>query len=79
MIGDRAPSQYLAGIRSTTGFPFDAVLASHCLPTGDDSPVWTDDYETFLIWRQDRLWQDIRRVTGVAGATDLEANDMEAA
>ena len=34
MISDRAPSDYLAQIRDTHGFPFDAVLMSHCLPTG---------------------------------------------
>jgi len=79
MISARAPSQYLADIRNTLGFPFEAVLASHCLPTGDHSPFWADDYETFLMWRQDRLWQDIRRVTGVVDATDLEGNEVEAA
>ena len=79
MISTRAPSQYLADIRNTAGFPFEAVLASHCLPTGDHSPFWADDYETFLMWRQDRLWQDIRRVTGVVDATDLEGNEVEAA
>jgi hypothetical protein len=79
MISARAPSQYLADIRNTPGFPFDAVLASHCLPTGDHSPFWTDDYEIFLMWRQDRLWQDIRRVTGVIDAADLEGSEVEAA
>ena len=79
IISARAPSQYLAEIRHTPGFPFEAVLASHCLPTGDNSPFWTDDYETFLQWRQDRLWQDIRRVTGVVDATDLEGKVEEAA
>ena len=39
MISDRAPSDYLAEIRNTPGFPFDAVLASHGLPTGADSPL----------------------------------------
>jgi hypothetical protein len=79
IISARAPSQYLADIRNTSGFPFEAVLASHCLPTGDHSPFWNDDYETFLQWRQNRLWQDIQRVTGVADAADLEGNGVEAA
>ena len=79
IISARAPSQYLVEIRNTLGFPFEPVLASHCLPTGDNSQFWTDDYETFLMWRQDRLWQDIRRVTGVVDATDLEGNEEEAA
>ena len=73
MISARAPSDYMSEIRNTPGFPFDAVLQSHCLPTGDDAPFWTDDYESFLAWRQKRLWQEIQRATGVAEATDLEA------
>jgi hypothetical protein len=79
IIGDRAPSDYLAAIRNTPGFPFDVVLASHCLPTGMNSPFWTDDYDTFLDWRQERLWKDIKRVTGAIDAADLEAIDQEAA
>ncbi len=77
MISNRAPSDYLNEIRNTPGFPFDEVLASHCLPTGSDSPLWIDDYEAFLEWRQARLWQEIQRVTGIVAPTDLEAQDME--
>jgi hypothetical protein len=79
MISDRAPSQYLGEIRNTAGFPIDAVLASHCLPAGPDSPFWTDDYEAFLKWRQDRLWEEIKRATGVLEAADLEAEELESA
>jgi len=79
MIGDRAPSDYLDEIRTTPGFPFDAVLASHCLPIGANSPFWTDDYDGFLAWRETTLWQEIKRVTGLIEAADLEAQDEEAA
>ena len=79
MISDRAPSDYLAEIRNTTGFPFETVLTSHGLPAGADSPLVHNDYEAFLAWRQDRLWQQIRRVTGATVAADLEAdiNDLQ--
>lgn len=77
MISDRAPSDYLAEIRGTPGFPFEAVLASHGLPPGAGSTLLTDDYEAFLTWRQDRLWTEIQRVTGVSVAADLEADDMD--
>ncbi len=79
MISDRAPSQYLADIRNTPGFPLDAVLTSHCLPTGSDASLWTDDYDSLLSWRQARLWQEIQRVTGLAEAADLESEDSEMA
>jgi len=74
MISDRAPSDYLAEIRKTAGFPYDSVLTSHILPVGADSPLLTDDYEPYLAWRQDRLWKEIQNVTGVKKATDLEAD-----
>ncbi len=79
LISDRAPSDYFAEIRNTPGFPFDAVLASQCLPTGSESPLWADDYDAFLDWRQNRLWEEIKRVTGAKEATDLEATQEEAA
>jgi hypothetical protein len=73
MISDRAPSDYLAEIRGTAGFPFEAVLASHGLPAGADSPLLKDNYEAFLTWRQDRLWHEIQRVTGATAPADLES------
>ena len=78
MISDRAPSDYLAEIRNTAGFPFDAVLTSHSLPTGADSVLLKDDYEAFLAWRQERLWKKIQRATGVTVAADLESDDTDA-
>jgi hypothetical protein len=79
LISDRAPSDYFAEIRATPGFPFDAVLASQCLPTGAQSPFWTDDYDAFLNWRQERLWEEIKRVTGIVQAADLEAQEEDEA
>ena len=65
MISDRAPSDYLADMRKTPNFPFDSVLASHCLPAGNGSALLTDDFEAFLSWRQEKLWGEIQRVTGL--------------
>jgi hypothetical protein len=79
MIGNRPPSQYLADIKKTPDFPLDAVLNSHTLPVGDHSPLWSDDYDVFLSWRQDHLWHEIQRVTGLAEAADLEAEKVETA
>jgi hypothetical protein len=79
IISDRAPSDYMAQIRNTKGFPFDDVLASHFLPVGTGAPYWADDYEAFLVWRQDRLWKDIKRVTGATDPSDLEAPEKDAA
>jgi len=77
MINDRAPSDYLAEIRATPGFPFEAILASHGLPAVADSPLLGDDFEPFLAWRQEWLWREIQRVTGLVAASDLEADTEE--
>jgi len=77
MISDRAPSDYLTEIRATPEFPFDAVLTSHGLPTAAGSPLLRDDFDTFLTWRQQWLWQQIQRVTGVTAAADLEIEGKE--
>lgn len=76
MISDRAPSDYLNQIRNTSGFPFETVLASHGLPTRTDMPLLRDDYEAFLSWRQDWLWQRIKEVTGITNAADLEIDEI---
>lgn len=76
MISDRAPSDYLNEIRNTSGFPFETVLASHGLPTRTDMPLLRDDYEAFLSWRQDWLWQRIKEVTGITNAADLEIDEI---
>ncbi len=73
IINNRAPSLYLEDIRKTPGFPFDDVLKSHWLPTGADSPLFKDDNEAFLRWREQRLWQEIKRVTDIKEASDLES------
>ncbi len=74
IINNRAPSKYLEDIRKIPGFPFDIVLQSHWLPTGADSPLLNDDYDEFLKWREQRLWQEIKRVTDIKEASDLESN-----
>jgi hypothetical protein len=72
MISDRAPSDYLKEMEETPDFPFNSVLRSHFLPTGDDSPLMTDDFEKFLTWRQRELWKEIQRVTGLKDKAELE-------
>jgi len=77
IISNRAPSDYMAEIRDEPGFPFDEIISSHCLPTGEAAPLWRDEFEAFLDWRQERLWQEIKRVTGITEAYDLEAVDAK--
>jgi hypothetical protein len=43
------------------------------LPSGPDSPFWTNDFDRFLKWRQDAIWKKIKEVTGITEASDLMA------
>jgi hypothetical protein len=71
-ISNRAPSIYLREIRDALGpDKFQGLLESHHLPGGLDSPLWRDDFEAFLDWRQAELWKEIQEVTGVREATEL--------
>jgi hypothetical protein len=73
IISDRAPSDYLVEIKNTPNFPFDLVIGTHCLPTGDASPLLSDNFEAFVTWRQQKLWDEIQRVTGLKDAAGIEA------
>lgn len=79
LISDRAPSDYLAEIRNTPNFPFDAVLDSHCLPSGPDSPLLADNFEAFLAWRQEKLWSHIRAVTGLKEEAQVQVGKVATA
>ena len=76
-ISDHAPSEYMKLIRESyeadpdlgTG-KFGELLKSHLLPADSDSPFWADDFEAFLDWRQETLWQEIQEATGVISISD---------
>jgi hypothetical protein len=69
-ISARAPSDYMAEMRAELGVDkLTALLESHTLPAGPDSPFWGDDFTVFLDWRQEALWREIQRVTGLAADT----------
>jgi hypothetical protein len=67
-IGARGPSQYLPDIERALKErkrEFPALLASHLLPGGKDEPLYRDDFEGFLAYRQEAMWQEIKQLTGV--------------
>ena len=61
-IAGRAPSLYLQDI--CEAFDVDQVLKSHLITTGPKSPLRCDEFEEFLTERAQRIYQEIRRVTG---------------
>ncbi len=54
-IGKHPPSHYISEIRSALGDYLDHVLASQRLPTGERSPLQSNDFDEFLSWRVDEL------------------------
>jgi hypothetical protein len=71
-IGARAPSDYLAEMRGTSGFPFELVLESHLLPAGPDSALMQDRFGDFLEWRRSRISDAIHAATGWSALTRVE-------
>ena len=58
------PSDYMAELRNEPGFPMETVLASHLIPHGAESGIWTDDFELFLEQRLFLIAEAITKVVG---------------
>jgi hypothetical protein len=71
-IGKRPPNEYLAEVRDefvpVDHNAFDGVLASHLLPTGEDSPLIQGDFEALLDWREARIVAEIAKLTEASAA-----------
>lgn len=64
-ISAKAPSVYLADMRTALGADtLAAILRSHSLPADVDGPLFDDDYDAFLDWRESKLRAQILEVTG---------------
>jgi hypothetical protein len=63
-IGKRPPSDYLAEMQAALGPMLDEVLRSQRLPTGERSPLLTDQFDAFLEWRSTELHTALKRVVG---------------
>ncbi len=74
-IKDRPPSNYFVEFRgSDTNNPnFAAALRSHLIPSGTDSPIWTDDYDSFLQQRAELIWAAILAAVGEGDIYDSGA------
>ena len=77
-IGKRAPSVYLTEIREALGDDLDEVLASHRLPTGSPSPLTTDDFDAFLEWRSEQLYDALVEACGQVSAASEAPDPLRA-
>jgi hypothetical protein len=65
-ISSKAPSLYMSEIRNTHGeIHFEKVMNSHLIPVGDDSGIWTDNYDRFLRQRAQLLVDEIKKRCGI--------------
>jgi hypothetical protein len=66
-ISDRAPSAYMQEILQARGEQkFCELLCSHLLPFDDNNGLLNDSFEEFLTWRQEKTWDEIKKVTGLS-------------
>jgi hypothetical protein len=59
-ISAKAPSEYIKNLKANN---VSQVLESHLIPSGDGSPLLSDDYEAFLEQRTKLIYAKIREVT----------------
>jgi hypothetical protein len=59
-ISAKAPSEYIKSLKASN---VAQVLESHLIPSGDGSPLLSDDYEAFLEQRTKLIYAKIREVT----------------
>lgn len=62
-ISNKNPSIYLREIEDSQG-SMNSVLESHLLPTALDGPLRKDDLIGLLEWRQSRVAEEVRTLTG---------------
>lgn len=76
-ISNRAPSDYLTEIRDgyESQDEFKRVMSTHLIPVGEDSGIWTDDYELFLQQRAQLLLDEIKRRCGIGSRFDTRKHD----
>jgi hypothetical protein len=71
-ISDSAPSEYFSDYKDRDDF--DEIMASHLIPYGPDSAIWTNDFEKFLDQRCAVVMDRIRELIG--GSLEIDSEDL---
>ncbi|WP_424017352.1 GmrSD restriction endonuclease domain-containing protein [Halorientalis pallida] len=71
-IGSTAPSEYFEKFRERDDF--EDVMFSHIIPYGDESAIWTNDYDKFLEQRATLIMEEIQELVGESA--DLNFQDQ---
>jgi len=62
-ILNKKPSQYFKEIKDVNP-EFQKTMETHLIPVGDDSGIWTDDYQKFIQQRAELIKKEIELVIG---------------
>ncbi|CCQ91057.1 conserved hypothetical protein [Nitrospina gracilis 3/211] len=63
-LSKRDPSEYFSEIKNSLGEPgFVKLLNSHLIPSGNDSAIFKNDYESFLEYRCQKLSELVKKAT----------------
>ncbi len=73
-ISDTKPSLYFAEYRNINP-EFETSVASHLIPVGIDSGVWTDDYEKFIAQRSSLIMIEIKKRIGDMSRIEILIQD----
>ena len=68
-ISDKRPSQYFMTYGRNT--EDDLILYSHIIPSGSDSGIWTDDFDTFLVQRSELIFSALQKIAGFADPIEV--------
>ena len=66
-IADRPPSEYMLALRNLYGSQdeFQQVMRTHLIPVGNDSGIWSDNFDLFLKQRARLIIEEIKVRCGI--------------
>jgi hypothetical protein len=70
-ISASSPSEYFSRFKQENPC-FESTLDSHLIPYGSDSPIWKDDYRSFLKIRAELIFHEIEKLVGLISPLEVE-------
>ena len=71
-IGKLSPKEYLNKFKRLNPH-IDIALRSHLLSTNEDSPLWENDFQSFLKDRSDAISKELNRMLGIEASEIISA------
>lgn len=74
-IRARAPSEYLSEFYKANP-KFKSSMQSHFINVSDEAPVWSDNYEEFLMQRAELIISQLKLLLGLINDSKTEDNEL---